>query len=261
MMMKLYSFSLDGATAAPFVRFPFLLDGEPLSGFSCCLTLGAAGNMYLSSGRNNPNRDALYSSLGVDASRVHACVQSHSRRVACAEAGKPDRFYDADGLVAEDPAVCLSVTVADCLPIFLLDVEHGVFSVLHSGWKGTGIAGTALGMMSERWGTRAQAVSAVLGPCIRGCCYEVDRGRAVAFQGEFGDRTGPYPLGPPVRMKVGQDKGFIDLQAANANILASAGVENISYCENCTRTDLSLGSYRREGAQAYTSMAALVGQF
>jgi copper oxidase (laccase) domain-containing protein len=53
---------------------------------------------------------------------------------------------------------------------------------------------------------------------------------------------------------------FIDLQAANARLLAGAGVRNIAVCEDCTFTDERLGSFRREGP-AYTRMAALIGYF
>jgi YfiH family protein len=156
----------------------------------------------------------------------------------------------------------LAITVADCLPVFLLDTVKGYFAALHSGWKGTGIVLKAVEMMRA---AGSGDIAAVLGPCIGGCCYRVDEERAAAFEGEFGGASvlappgTPYPLGP-VTLRRG-DGVFLSLQAANARLLAAAGIRHIAYCEDCTYTDERLGSYRREGAGAYTRMAAVAGYF
>jgi copper oxidase (laccase) domain-containing protein len=151
----------------------------------------------------------------------------------------------------------------------LYDPESGALGLAHSGWKGTGIALKALRLMEERWGVRPEGVAAVLGPCICPRCYRVDGERARAFEAEFGGPGGTYPLGPlsgplsgPGGQRPGETAGgfFIDLQAANARLLAGAGVRNIAFCGDCTFTDERLGSFRREGA-AYTRMAALAGRF
>jgi copper oxidase (laccase) domain-containing protein len=57
------------------------------------------------------------------------------------------------------------------------------------------------------------------------------------------------PLGAAVTQKKIDDreKNFVSLQAANAALLAGAGVRNIAYCSDCTFTDERLGSFRREG--------------
>jgi copper oxidase (laccase) domain-containing protein len=165
-------------------------------------------------------------------------------------------------LVSRDREIWLSVTVADCLPVYLLDTESGAFGILHSGWKGTGIVLKALALMAERWNTRAPAVAVVLGPCIGSCCYRVDEGRARSFAEEFGGPGGAYPLGPPVIRRSPKGPGpaepFLDLQAANARLLAGAGVRNLTVCRDCTFTDERLGSFRREGTD-YTRMLALIG--
>ena len=57
------------------------------------------------------------------------------------------------------------------------------------------------------------------------------------------------------------EKPDLDLQAANARLLANAGVRNIAYCGDCTGTDRRLGSFRREGPAAYTRMLAVMGYF
>jgi YfiH family protein len=225
-------------------------------------------------------RGVLYRALGLEAGRVRQVRQVHSRRVLAVDgvsgingggvAGPsaaggevPETPPQADGMVTADRDLCLLVTVADCLPVFLYDTESGAFGLLHSGWRGTGIVLSALALMEEHWHTRPEAIAAVLGPCIGVRCYSVDEGRAAAFEGEFGGSGGPYPLGPVTERRLsgeGIPRRYLNLRAANARLLAAAGVRHIAVCGNCTFTDERLGSYRREG-KGYTRMAALTGYF
>ncbi|GHV85357.1 hypothetical protein AGMMS50230_09650 [Spirochaetia bacterium] len=248
-------------------RFPFIVDGKPLTGSavpSCVISGRAAGNMALT---NIPARESFFRSLGIPPEQVYSLHQVHSRDVfTLGEAGKtalsaadlpdPAAFVrDGDGLVSPfsphrqgAPSPFLAVTVADCLPVFLFDTEKEFFAALHSGWKGTGIVLRALAIL-KAWGTRPEAVAAVLGPCIQSCCYQVDEERAKAFEGEFGESA-------VVRR---DGKVFLSLQAANARLLKAAGLRHIACCKNCTFEDERLGSFRREGPQSYTRMIAMTG--
>jgi YfiH family protein len=264
--MQLYPFDLafmpDGMGRPFFASFPFMFGGAPVPGISCGLSSRFAGNMVYS--EQNPARLALFSALGLDPQRVYGLKQIHSRDVLAVDRQnlpavpaanletktehKPQ--VCADGLVSCDREIALSATVADCLPVYLFDTESGAFGLVHSGWKGTGIALRALELMRERWHTKAEAVAAVLGPCIDSCCYRVDAERAAVFEKEFGAVTR--------RLDDAQGTSwYLDLKAANVRLLAGAGVRNIAVCGGCTFTDERLGSFRREGAD-YTRMAALV---
>ncbi|MBT8397734.1 MAG: polyphenol oxidase family protein, partial [Gemmatimonadetes bacterium] len=44
---------------------------------------------------------------------------------------------DADGHLTSSPGVLLAVTVADCVPVFLVDPGKRVAGLLHAGWRGT----------------------------------------------------------------------------------------------------------------------------
>ena len=258
--MRVYPFNLSFSGVLG--EFPFFFDGLEVEGISCFISSRSAGNMVYSEGGLSPSRRDLYKTLGLDPVRVYGPAQVHSREVLVMDRYSPQDQPQADGLVSRDRGIWLSVTVADCLPVYLLDTESGAFGILHSGWKGTGIVLKALALMGERWNTRAGAVAAVLGPGIGSCCYRVDEARARAFEGEFGGSGGAYPLGPVVirRGRDGSGPGgpSLDLRAANARLLAGAGVGNLAVCRDCTFTDLRLGSFRREGRD-YTRMAALIG--
>lgn len=83
---------------------------------------------------------------------------------------------DCDALVTDTPGLLLGITIADCLPVFLLDPVRQVIGLAHSGWRGTagGIAVRALEAMAQAFGTRPEDCLAALGPCIGPDGYEVD---------------------------------------------------------------------------------------
>ncbi|MDR2483974.1 MAG: polyphenol oxidase family protein [Treponema sp.] len=260
-MVKIYSFDLDFSARPLFAPFPFVFDGVPAAGISCGISSRLAGDMVFSG--DKPARPALFKALNLAASRVYGLAQIHSRQVLAVDRLNPPAV-PADGMVSADRETVLSVTAADCLPVYLFDTETGAFGLLHSGWKGTGIVTRALELMAGRWHTRPEAVAAVLGPCIDSCCYQVDEARAAAFAAEFGAvppglAAADAALLKPVTRREGA-RWYLDLKAANIRLLAGAGVRNIAVCGGCTFTDDRLGSFRREGA-AYTRMAALCGYY
>lgn len=85
------------------------------------------------------------------------------------------RPVDADGHVTQRPGVLLAVTVADCVPVFLVDPRTRSVGMLHAGWRGAsaGILAGGIEAMGERFGARAEDVHVHLGPAICGSCYEV----------------------------------------------------------------------------------------
>ncbi|MDR1074627.1 MAG: polyphenol oxidase family protein [Treponema sp.] len=261
-----HSFSLPDIQDDAFV-FPFFFEGKPVSGISCMLSAHGAGSMDV---RETGRRNAFLQKTGVDPAKTFACSQTHSQthsqNVAVIGIADGERsaaiLYDADGLASGAGCgaanVYLSVTVADCLPVYMFDMETGAFSVVHSGWKGTGIVLNALiALKSMNAEAHPEAVCAVLGPCICGKCYHVDEERRRVFEARFGGEaygsSVEYPLGGVVK------SDCLDLKAANAALLANAGVRNIAYCENCTFTDERLGSFRREGKN-FTKMMAVIGR-
>ena len=160
-------------------------------------------------------------------------------------------------MVSAEQDLLLTVTVADCLPVFLLDTVTGAFGVVHSGWKGTGIAGDAIRLMAARYGTRAADISAAIGPGIGPCCYIVPPDRCAEFRARFG----PDVVGEGSRL---------DLRRANLALLESLGVGSACVVEECTCCSGRLGSFRRQaagqpgaaghrGAGQFTRMLAFIG--
>ncbi|MDR2803822.1 MAG: polyphenol oxidase family protein [Treponema sp.] len=252
---NLYPFKIE-ADGGNYASFSFIYDGKLLDQISCVITLRTAGGMSLAAAR-----EKFFSEFGTRDKKIFCCAQAHTRNVDLVTESDGRIRRDADGLVSKGRGIGLFVTVADCLPVFLFDTVSGSFSVLHSGWRGTGIVENALALMKKVYHSKPENVAAVLGPCIHSCCYNVDEERALSYKKEFGggEEMRVFPLGPVVQHKKnGAGMGwYIDMQAANAALLAKNGVRNIAYCVNCTFTDEIFGSFRREGARDYTKMIAL----
>jgi polyphenol oxidase len=145
---------------------------------------------------------------------------------------------EADSLITEETGFSLVVAVADCVPVALVGGER--VGMVHSGWRGTlsGVAGKAARELGEA------SVRAYVGPCIRGCCYEVSEELAEEFAREFG---------PGV--VTGRN---LSLPAAIRADLERAGVEEIHDLGLCTgcRPDLFY-SHRKQGPLTGRNLAAV----
>jgi YfiH family protein len=223
------------------VRMPFSLPVH--------LTLRESGDMGPSGAITQPRRDEVLRGLGIDPGGYITVKQVHSRKVAVAgTARRPHPETEADGLMTNDRRLALGVTVADCMPIFLHDPQTGAFAALHSGWRGTGIVSDAVRLMQSRFSVAPENLEALLGPSIRSCCYRVDEGRAALFSDLWGERA-----------VVRRDDGpYLDLLQPNIDLLESHGVNRIAVAAECTACTCSLGSFRREGAERFTRMLAVI---
>ncbi len=227
--------------------------GEAPAGMRAGMSLARAGDMSLSRRFELPAREQFLAGLGAAPSRTYAVRQVHSSTVLVIEDhdARALESIEADGMVCARPDALLTITVADCLPIFLVDRSHAAWGLVHSGWKGTGIVREALRVMAGAFGTRPADVSAALGPCIGPCCYRVSHARWEKFRTDFGCRAVVHSDQP--------DDFRLDLRAANVDLLAQAGVHDVSVASACTCCSTAFGSFRRQGAETFTRMLAFIG--
>jgi YfiH family protein len=251
-------FELDLGTERCSARIPLgpidgQIDSGPKdSGLRGWISLKRAGDMGSSARRSSPGRIRYLASLGIQADRpVYSCHQVHSQRVVTVTNQDPDELseIEADGLISNRRDAVLTVTVADCLPIYLVDPQHGVFALLHSGWRGTGIAVQALKRMEEEYGSRPSRVEVSIGPGIGSCCYRVEEDRYRQFLDRFGRRS----------VRKHQGAFFLDLAAANFGLLTHWGVRKIRICRNCTACTPQLSSFRMDGPK-FGHMLACIGE-
>lgn len=182
--------------------------------------------------------------------------QSHTDIIHTFTACPPSDFSaDGDALVTNQPGLLLGVLTADCMPLLIVDIEHRVVAAVHAGWRGTAkrIVEKTLGIMENQFGSRPRSCLAVIGPSIRGCCYEVGEEVIGAFHGEFeyGAQLFESRLG---------GKRFLDLPAACRFQLLHAGLEssNIFADPACTSCNLEqFFSHRGEKGQTGRMMGVI----
>ena len=100
-----------------------------------------------------------------------------------------------DGHATQRPGLLLTVTVADCIPVFLIDPRHKAIALLHAGWRGTAGRILARGVETLVKGA-GSSVSEIVMHCgigICGDCYEVGS-EVVQECGEEAEGAGPWHL-------------------------------------------------------------------
>lgn len=125
------------------------------------------------------NRSRLLACLGTTTDHLATAGQVHGTRVV--EVTAPGHTPECDALLTTVPGLALAVTTADCMS--LLFTAPGAVAAAHAGWRGTadGMPVAALAALRERTGARPDAIRVHIGPCIRGCCYEVGADVAERF--------------------------------------------------------------------------------
>ncbi len=163
---------------------------------------------------------------GVDVARVEAQHRG-------AGALSPDTAIPGcDALVTATPGLLLGITIADCLPVFILDPEHNAIGLAHSGWRGTAgrIAARTLETMRQAFGTRPQDCLAAIGPGIGPEGYEVDARVYDAFDAADAAVPGIFSPTRPGHWS-------LDLTAAVCHQLRLAGLPEAHLDVSTWRTD------------------------
>lgn len=178
--------------------------------------------------------------------RVVQGRQVHGATVRLHRAGPPGIHLapDVDGHLTADPGVLLTVTVADCVPVFLVAPARRAVALLHAGWRGVaaGVLRAGVEAFRDRLGVPSSDLRMHAGPAICGDCYEV----GVEVHRALG-RPDPGGAAP------------VDLRAILAQRALELGVpaEGISTSSLCTRCgDGTFYSHRGGDRER---QAALVG--
>ncbi|MEJ2208419.1 MAG: peptidoglycan editing factor PgeF [Anaerolineae bacterium] len=192
------------------------------------------------------NHRRIYATLGLDRGQVVTARQVHGNRVALVDGRQAGSVVpNTDGLVTATPGLGLLLRFADCQPVLLYDPEHHALALAHAGWRGVaqGIVRRAVEAMQDAFGSRPAALLAGLGPAIGPCHYAVGHEVAAAMGYVLPDWQAAMEL-------EGEDHWRLDLSAANAQLLAAAGVTHIEQAGMCTAChNDEFFSHRAEGGR------------
>ncbi len=183
------------------------------------------------------NRAAVEARLGI--SRTTWCEQVHGAHVAFVGPEQAGRTLPrADGLVTTLPGTPLAVVVADCVPLLL--AGESVVAAVHAGRRGlaAGVVQVAVRAMREAGAGR---ISAVVGPAIGPCCYEVGADLRDQVAEQIPAAWAVTRAGTPA----------LDLVSGVRAVLAAEDVPDVEVTGGCTahQPDACF-SYRRAGDTA-----------
>ncbi len=195
----------------------------------------------------NENRREFFESLGFDPSSVVRGEQVHGDNLRFVES--PGNYRATDALVTATRDLPLAVSVADCVPILIVDKASQMIAAVHAGWRGTlkKILAKTIACMTHEYHSKTEDIFAFIGPSAGVCCYEV--GKEVA-----GNFSPVYYVQDP---ETGKFK--LDLKKINLAQLKECGVplENIEISAACTICDNGFHSYRRDGTSSGRMLAVI----
>lgn len=172
--------------------------------------------------------------------------QVHGREIAWHESGRGWLQLDGiDGHATTARGVLLTVTVADCTPIYLLDPVQGAVALLHAGWRGgsSRILERGVRLLVGRAGARVENIIMHCGVSICGRCYEVGS--------EVFDAFGlPLPTA---------GKGQLDVREQLVGQGRALGLRQISVSPWCSGHDAALFHSHRRSQGSDGRMVAYLG--
>ncbi len=178
--------------------------------------------------------ERLGTTLGFD--RVVHARQVHGNRVTSAvtpAAPGLELLADCDGHATNQVGILLTVAVADCVPVYLVDPATRLVAVVHAGWRGV-VAGVLDSGVRALTGLGADVgrLRVHLGPHICARCYEVGPEVHAALGFEVPERPTPVSL--------------VDALAARATRLGIP-TGHLTASSLCTRCDETLFYSHRGG--------------
>jgi YfiH family protein len=192
------------------------------------------------------NRELFVQALGLRIDQLAIPMQVHGGVVK--RANIAGTYPGCDGMVTDVPQVYLCVSVADCVPIFIVDAQRKAVAAVHAGWRGTSarIVERAVALLISEFQCSPGTMLAYIGPCASVCCYSVGEDVAERFSGELTRQEG--------------GKIFVDLKAANLEQLVAVGVprDRIEVSPQCTICGGNmLHSYRRDRERSGRMMGVI----
>lgn len=150
-----------------------------------------------------------------------------------------------DGHATATSGLLLTVTVADCIPVYLLDPVRGAIALLHSGWRGTsgGILGRGVEALVQAAGSKPSDILVHCGVGICGSCYEVGS-EVMSGCGIHHDGAGPW---------------HVDLRAVLADQARRLNLGEVSTSQWCSAHDRPRFYSHRASAGSDGRMVAYLG--
>ena len=173
--------------------------------------------------------------LNLKLSNVVKLKQIHSNNILFTK--KSGLYPNYDGIISHiKHNIIATIATADCIPLFIYDINSGFYGLIHCGWRG--IVAKIHVKAIEKFislGSHSSHLSIKFGPAIRECCYEVSDNIINHFNSES------------VVLK--DNKFFLNLVFQIKRDISAMGIKdnNIQDSNICTFHNYDYHSYRRDG--------------
>jgi YfiH family protein len=177
-------------------RFPWLVQGVTGAGDADePFDLGLFGEEPV--GRVLDRWERLRAASGMR--RVVHARQVHGAELRAHGAGEEQGILIGtgyDGHLTRAAGLLLTVSIADCVPVFVVDADARAVAVVHAGWRGVaaGIVERAIERLRGWRGDGGGELWLHCGPAICGRCYEVGPEVHAAVRPDEEPPPGPTPI-------------------------------------------------------------------
>lgn len=199
------------------------------------------------------NREKFFQKNSISPQHVVSADIVHGENVSIVDPkdlGK--RIPQTDALLTNEKQVYLSISTADCLPIFVFDPEKQVIGLIHAGWRGLEkrVIQETINSLTQNFDCNPQSLLVGIGPGIGPCHFAVQQDVLDVFQeytNVMQQREGTY---------------FLDLKNIAAQQLIQAGClkEHIEINPQCTYCERdTYFSHRRDHVTPIQTMLSIIG--
>ncbi len=197
------------------------------------------------------NRNKYFTSKNLDCSYLVTPELANGCRVKIVNKNDKGKIIPgADGLITKSKNIILTITVADCFPVYFYDAKKGIVALAHAGWRGVykGIIENTINVMCNKLPAKHSNIQVYIGPGLQKCHFKIRHDVRALFS-DYNTCI--------CTMK---DKSYLDLKKVIFKKLRDSNInnDNIKYSEECTYCENNkYFSYRRDGI--LKTMIAYIG--
>lgn len=146
--------------------------------------------------------------------------------------------HEADAFITNKRNAAVGVFTADCVSVLLYDKVRQVAAAVHSGWRGTlsCIVYKTIEKMEREYSCKGEDITAVIGPHIHECCYEVSK--------ELIEKFTNTPIYKNINIHNGRHLNMQNCIIHQLELKKVKDIRNLNICTFCSK-DYKTYSYRK----------------
>ncbi|MDD3711577.1 MAG: peptidoglycan editing factor PgeF [Patescibacteria group bacterium] len=197
------------------------------------------------------NRFLFFKNKGLNDKIIISAGLVHGNKVAIVDNLEDSQIIlDCDALITNHNKYLLTITVADCLPIYFYDEKKKVIALAHAGWRGviSEIVEKVIIKFTNYYHSDLKDINVFIGPYIRPCHFEIKDDVANKFKSsDIINRA---------------EKKYIDMAKIVKDQLIQLKIQRdkINISDDCTYClEGKYFSYRRDNPSELETMIAYIG--